>query len=60
MYLTTCTWPDLAVAASLLVLKLHNKTSVHVLSAKRELRYLRRTLECELKIKPDAKTQPTA
>lgn len=60
MYLATRKRPDLAGAASILPFYLHNYTDAHIKSVKREMRYLRKTLEREMTIIPNATTQLTA
>lgn len=60
MYLTKRTGPDLAIAVSILCAGLHEPTTVHFVSAKRALRYLKLMVPYEMKIKANNQTQHTA
>lgn len=60
MYPTVRTRPDLAVSASLLVSYTNNLTNTHMMSGKCALRYLRETLDRDMKINLAATTQLTA
>lgn len=57
MLLTTKTQPNLSVAASMLASHLHNPTKINMINTKRALRYLRRTSNKEMNLRPGDNNQ---